>query len=129
MLIYIKSKSIKQTHLLLLFCLAFTALQAQDVTVTENDALNKWAVSPSSYGWNESFEKPVQFYKDTGLRFARIHRGNNMSAYSWRKKLTVHPDWLNNPQVYILLNSAMQCRDLSFNIEKHAGQLNSKHTN
>ena len=91
-----KTKSLKHYHLLLLFCLAFTVLQAQDVTVTVNAALNKKAVSPYIYGRNESFDKPVQFYKDAGLRFARVGGGNNMSGYNWRLKLTVHPDWFNN---------------------------------
>jgi hypothetical protein len=81
---------------LLLFCLAFTSIHAQDVTVTINTALNKKAVSPYIYGRNESFDNPIQFYKDAGLRFARIGGGNNMSAYNWRQKLTVHPDWFNN---------------------------------
>ncbi|MDP4275391.1 MAG: glycoside hydrolase family 44 protein, partial [Bacteroidota bacterium] len=31
-----------------------------------------------------------------GLRLARVGGGNNMSAYNWRLKLTVHPDWYNN---------------------------------
>lgn len=91
-----KTKSIKHYCLLLLFCLAFTVINAQDVTVTINAALNKKAVSPYIYGRNESFDKPVQFYKDAGLRYARIGGGNNMSAYNWRQKLTVHPDWFNN---------------------------------
>lgn len=91
-------KTILKKHylLLLLFCLAFTVMNAQDVTVTVNAMLNKKAVSPYIYGRNEGFDKPVQFYKDAGLRFARVGGGNNMSAYNWRLKLTVHPDWFNN---------------------------------
>ena len=69
---------------------------AQDVTITVNANQDKKAVSPNIYGRNEGFDKPVQFYKDAGLRFVRVGGGNNMSAYNWRKKLTVHPDWFNN---------------------------------
>jgi hypothetical protein len=69
---------------------------AQTVTITVNAAQDKKAISPYIYGRNESFDKPVQFYKDAGLRFARVGGGNNMSAYNWRLKLTVHPDWYNN---------------------------------
>ncbi|HEY9259355.1 RICIN domain-containing protein [Chitinophaga sp.] len=53
-------------------------------------------ISPYIYGRNEGFDKPVQFYKDAGLRFARMNGGNNATGYNWRKKITVHPDWYNN---------------------------------
>jgi hypothetical protein len=53
-------------------------------------------ISPLIYGRNESLDKPDQFYRDAGLRFMRIGGGNNMSAYNWRAKLAVHPDWFNN---------------------------------
>ncbi len=29
-------------------------------------------------------------------RLARMNGGNNASAYNWRAKLAVHPDWYNN---------------------------------
>lgn len=92
-----KTKSIKHyLWSLLLFCLAFTTIQAQDVTVTVNAALNKKAISPYIYGRNESFDKPATFYKDAGLRFARMNGGNNATKYNWRKKIGSHPDWYNN---------------------------------
>lgn len=77
-------------------CLASTVTFAQTVQVTVNAAVNKRKVSPTIYGRNEGFDKADQFYKDAGLRFARIGGGNNMSAYNWRAKLSVHPDWYNN---------------------------------
>jgi hypothetical protein len=72
------------------------AILAQNVTITVNATQGKRAVSPNIYGKNESFDLTTQFYKDAGLRFVRIGGGNNMSAYNWRLKLTVHPDWFNN---------------------------------
>ncbi|MDP4275983.1 MAG: secretion protein Por, partial [Bacteroidota bacterium] len=83
--------------LLVLFCcFLFNTVQAQDVNITVDASSNKKKVSPNIYGRNESFDKSVQFYKDAGLRLARVGGGNNMSAYNWRLKLTVHPDWYNN---------------------------------
>ena len=82
--------------LLLLFCSGITTVLAQDVTITVNATQGKKAVSPNIYGRNEGFDNTIQFLKDAGLRFARVGGGNNMSAYNWRKKLTVHPDWFNN---------------------------------
>jgi hypothetical protein len=79
-----------------LFCQGINTLFAQDVSITINATEGKRAVSPNIYGRNEGFEKPIQFYKDAGLRFARVGGGNNMSSYNWRAKLTVHPDWYNN---------------------------------
>jgi len=88
---------IKNCHLLVLLgCLTFNTIYAQNITVTVNATQGKRAVSPYIYGRNEGFDQPVQFYKDAGLRFARVGGGNNMSAYNWRQKLTVHPDWFNN---------------------------------
>jgi len=80
----------------LLSCFAISTIVAQDVTVTVNATVNKKAVSPYIYGRNEGFDHTTQFLKDAGVRFARIGGGNNMSAYNWRAKLTVHPDWYNN---------------------------------
>jgi len=80
----------------LFYYLGTSIVLAQDVNITVNANLGKRAVSPRIYGRNEGFEKPVQFYKDAGLRFVRIGGGNNMSAYNWRQKLAVHPDWFNN---------------------------------
>lgn len=72
------------------------SVTAQDVTITVNANQDKKLISPNIYGRNEGFDKPVQFYKDAGVRFVRIGGGNNMSAYNWRLKMTVHPDWFNN---------------------------------
>ncbi|HEY8937114.1 MAG TPA: glycoside hydrolase family 44 protein [Cyclobacteriaceae bacterium] len=69
---------------------------AQNVTITVNASKNKRLISPYIYGKNEFFDHPVQFYKDAGLRFARMNGGNNASAYNWHAKLDVHPDWYNN---------------------------------
>jgi hypothetical protein len=79
-----------------MWCLGVGGTFAQNVTVTVNSTQNKRLISPLIYGRNESFDKPDQFYKDAGLRFVRIGGGNNMSAYNWRQKLAVHPDWFNN---------------------------------
>lgn len=92
-----KMKRIKLIFILLVgLSLTLDKTFAQDVTISVNANKDKKAVSPNIYGRNESFDKPDQFYKDAGLRFVRIGGGNNMSAYNWRKKLTVHPDWFNN---------------------------------
>ena len=83
--------------ILLLFChMALYTAFAQNVTISINATQNKRLISPYIYGRNESFDKPVQFYKDAGLRFARMNGGNNATGYNWRKKITVHPDWYNN---------------------------------
>ena len=73
-----------------------TSVHAQDITITIDAGVNKKAVSPYIYGRNESFDKPAQFYKDAGLRFARMNGGNNATKYNWRRKITSHPDWYNN---------------------------------
>lgn len=93
-----KLTEIKNYLFVLLFCCSgITTTLAQDVTITVNANEGKRAVSPNIYGRNEGFDNPKnQFYKDAGLRFARVGGGNNMSAYNWRLKLTVHPDWFNN---------------------------------
>jgi len=86
----------KQIILLLLCHAALYTAFAQNVTITVNATQNKRLISPYIYGRNEGFDKPVQFYKDAGLRFARMNGGNNATGYNWRKKITVHPDWYNN---------------------------------
>lgn len=92
-----KPNSLKHFLLsLLVFYLAYSNTQAQNVTVTVNAGLNKKAVSPYIYGRNESFDKTAAFYKDAGLRFARMNGGNNATKYNWRKKIGSHPDWYNN---------------------------------
>jgi hypothetical protein len=92
-----KNLYMKIIHLLVVICcLLFTPLHAQDVTITVDAGVNKKAVSPYIYGRNESFDKPAQFYKDAGLRFARMNGGNNATKYNWRRKITSHPDWYNN---------------------------------
>ncbi len=78
-----------------LCCISMTAF-AQNVTISVNATQNKRLISPNIYGRNEGFDRPDQFYKDAGLKFARVGGGNNMSAYNWRAKLAVHPDWFNN---------------------------------
>ena len=85
----------KFTLLLLCHITLYTAF-AQNVTISVNATQNKRLISPSIYGKNEGFDKSVQFYKDAGLRFARMNGGNNASAYNWRAKIDVHPDWYNN---------------------------------
>ena len=80
----------------LLYCLGTNIAFTQNVSITVKATEGKRAVSPNIYGRNESFDHTTQFYKDAGLRFVRIGGGNNMSAYNWRAKLTVHPDWFNN---------------------------------
>ena len=77
-------------------CLSGTVTFAQAVQITVNAAVNKKKISPNIYGKNDFFNHPDQFYKDAGLRFARLNGGNNASAYNWQAKLTVHPDWYNN---------------------------------
>jgi len=77
-------------------CSGINVTYAQGVSISIDATKNKRPVSPNIYGRNESFDKPDQFYKDAGLRFVRIGGGNNMSAYNWRQKLAVHPDWFNN---------------------------------
>ena len=86
----------KYIFLLLLCWYGINIISAQNVTITVNATQSKRFISPYIYGKNEGFDHPVQFYKDAGLRFARIGGGNNMSAYNWRQKLAVHPDWYNN---------------------------------
>jgi len=73
-----------------------TPLLAQNVTITVNASHDKRAVSPFIYGCNNSFDKPISFYKDAGLQFSRMNGGNNASRYNWRRKITCHPDWYNN---------------------------------
>lgn len=68
---------------------------AQSATITVNATANKKKISPYIYGRNEGLDRSVQFYKDAGLRFARIG-GNNATTYNWEAKLNVHPDWYNN---------------------------------
>ncbi|MDR7209851.1 glycoside hydrolase family 44 protein [Flavobacterium piscis] len=83
--------------LLFSFCyLTSTATFAQAVQITVNAAVNKKKISPNIYGKNDDLEKPSQFYKDVGLRFSRMNRGNNASAHNWQENLAVHPDWYNN---------------------------------
>jgi hypothetical protein len=86
----------KKIILLLLCHFTFYSAFAQNVTISVNTTQNKRLISPYIYGKNEGFDKSVQFYKDAGLRFARMNGGNNASAYNWRLKIDVHPDWYNN---------------------------------
>jgi hypothetical protein len=87
-----------RTYLVLVFLLTVTlSTFAQTVTINVNATLNKRLISPYIYGRNEDFRQPTtQFYKDAGLRFARMNGGNNASGYNWRKRLSIHPDWYNN---------------------------------
>jgi hypothetical protein len=78
-----------------LCCLSITSF-AQNVTISVNATQNKRLISPYIYGKNEDFDKSNQFYKDAGLRFARMNHGNNATGYNWRNKLTIHSDWYNN---------------------------------
>ena len=79
-----------------LLFIGMNTAQAQDVTISVNASQDKKPVSPYIYGRNNSFDKPAQFYKDAGLRFARMNGGNNATKYNWRKKIGSHPDWYNN---------------------------------
>ncbi|MEO7991281.1 MAG: glycoside hydrolase family 44 protein [Chryseolinea sp.] len=79
-----------------MWCIAMSTTFAQNVTITVNATQNKRLISPYIYGRNEGLEESVQYYKDAGLRFVRMNGGNNASAYNWRAKLDVHPDWYNN---------------------------------
>ncbi len=81
---------------LLLFSILTIASQAQTVTISVNASLNKRKISPYIYGRNNNFDKPIQFYKDAGLRFARLNNGNNATGYNWTNRLSVSPDWYNN---------------------------------
>ena len=82
--------------LAVLVCSSAQMTFTQDVTITVSASDGKRAVSPYIYGRNNTFDKPAQFYKDAGLRMARMNGGNNATRYNWRKKITVHPDWYNN---------------------------------
>lgn len=82
--------------LLLCFLMALCSAYAQNVTITINATQDKRLISPYIYGKNDWLDKPVQFYKDAGLRFMRMNGGNNATGYNWRKKISVHPDWYNN---------------------------------
>lgn len=84
------------TLTILLSCFASSVIVAQGVNITVNATVNKKKVSPYIYGRNNTFDKPAQFYKDAGLRFARMNGGNNATKYNWRKKMSSHPDWYNN---------------------------------
>lgn len=79
-----------------LLCSISATAFAQNVIISVNAAQDKRLISPNIYGKNDFLDKPDQFYKDAGLRFARMNGGNNASAYNWRAKLAVHPDWYNN---------------------------------
>lgn len=91
-------RPIKRISLLLLCHMALYTAFSQNVTISVNATQGKRLISPYIYGKNEGFDqgKPLQFFKDAGLIFARLNRGNNASAYNWRNKLGVHPDWFNN---------------------------------
>ncbi len=73
-----------------------THLKAQDVNIAIDASQDQKTVSPYLYGRNNTFDKPAQFYKDAGLRFARMNGGNNATKYNWRLKISSHPDWYNN---------------------------------
>jgi len=79
-----------------LFCSGIGIALAQDVTIMVDATSGKKAVSPYIYGRNNTFDQPSQFYKDAGLRMARMNQGNNATKYNWRKKISSHPDWYNN---------------------------------
>ena len=92
-----KNRFIFVSHMLVMVSsLLLTSVHAQDVTITVDARVNKKTISPYIYGKNESFDKPDAFYKDAGLRFARMNAGNNATKYNWRRKISSHPDWYNN---------------------------------
>jgi hypothetical protein len=82
--------------LVLLFYFGINTIFAQDISITVNANQDKRVVSPYIYGRNNTFDQPAQFYKDAGLRMARMNGGNNATKYNWRKKISSHPDWYNN---------------------------------
>jgi hypothetical protein len=86
----------KNFILALLYYAGINIALAQDVTITIDATQGKKAISPYIYGRNNTFDKPVSFYKDAGLRFVRMNGGNNATKYNWRRKMTSHPDWYNN---------------------------------
>lgn len=86
----------KRFLLILLCSWVINPAFAQNVSITVNAAQGKRAISPYIYGRNNTFDKPASFYKDAGLRFARMNGGNNATKYNWRKKISSHPDWYNN---------------------------------
>ena len=86
----------KYLILALLSFLGMNETLAQDVTISVNANLDKKPVSPFIYGRNESYDMSASFYKDAGLRMARMNQGNNATKYNWRKKIGSHPDWYNN---------------------------------
>lgn len=79
-----------------MMCFAHYLSYSQTVNISIDAAAGKKLISPYIYGRNNTFDKPAQFYKDAGLRFARMNGGNNASGYNWRAKLDVHLDWYNN---------------------------------
>jgi len=94
---YIMKKFLKTKLFIFIWLMfGFETIYAQDVTVNIDATLNKCKISPYIYGRNNTFDKPVQFYKDAGLRMARMNGGNNATKYNWRKKMSSHPDWYNN---------------------------------
>src|SRR5665647_507117 len=95
------SSSVKRRVFLQIIAIGFImpmTAWAQSVTIAVDASQNKRLISPYIYGKNEGFDQgtPLQLFKDAGLRFARMNRGNNASAYNWRAKVDVHPDWMNN---------------------------------
>lgn len=91
-----ESVIMKCSMLILLCCSVMQTAYSQDVTITVNAMQDKRTISPNIYGCNNTFDKPVSFYEDAGLRFVRMNAGNNATKYNWRKKITSHPDWYNN---------------------------------
>jgi hypothetical protein len=77
-------------------CFTWNTAHSQNITITINATQGKRAISPYIYGRNNTFDQPVQFYNDAGLRFVRMNGGNNATKYNWRKKISSHPDWYNN---------------------------------
>jgi hypothetical protein len=92
-----KSISLYKTVLMALFCcFGIFRVFAQQVTITIDATKNQQKVSPLIYGKNNSDAGSAEFYKDAGLRIARLNQGNNATKYNWRKKISSHPDWYNN---------------------------------
>src|SRR5688500_3142034 len=91
-----KKRQLKLLLWVLLCCSGINMASAQNVIISVNATQNKRLISPYIYGKNEDFERSTQFYKDAGLRFARMNHGNNATGYNWRNKLTIHTDWFNN---------------------------------
>lgn len=73
-----KNVTLLAFSILLAFC-----INAQDITININASQNKKAISPYIYGKNNSDASNADYYKEAGLRMARLNQGNNATKYNW----------------------------------------------